>query len=276
MPFPEIKNPFKGLSKPQLTAVIVGTVGLGGFVEYKHHKSTGSWNPFSKGTSTADQIDPVTGLAYSQDNAVDPVTGLSYLAEAQQYGSVQAADSTVSAYGQTSESGTGVPGGPGPGSGGGGSNPSPNSVGSATYTSNAAWAQAATAGLADIGYPETAVATALGDYLTGTPVDDTQVNYINAALAEFGPPPIGVFQIIRKPIHTPGPDMKTVPYVIGLDLEEAQRDVSGAGLKSTAHGPSFVAGTGTRIVTAASPGAGTKLTANSTVKLTYKINKKKG
>jgi hypothetical protein len=127
--------------------------------------------------------------------------------------------------------------------------------------------------LADIGYPETSVATALGDYLTATPVDDTQVTYINAALAEFGPPPIGVFQIIRKPITTPGPQMKTVPYVMGLDLEQAQRDISDAGLKSTATGPAFVAGTGTRIVTGETPATGTKVTANSNVKLTYKVNK---
>lgn len=271
----DVKNPFKGLSKPQLTAVIAGSVGLGGFVIYRHHKSTGSWNPFHSGSAAGSgtQIDPVTGLAYSEDNTVDPLTGQTYLAEAQQYGSVQAAESAVSAFGGTANSGTGVPGGPG--GGGGGSNSGSGSVGSPTYTSNAAWAQAATAGLADIGYPETSVATALGDYLTATPVDDTQVTYINAALAEFGPPPVGVFQVIRKPIHTPGPEMKTVPYVISLDLEQAQRDISDAGLRSTASGPAFKAGGGVRRVTAESPGAGTKLTANSNVKLTYKVETSK-
>jgi hypothetical protein len=133
--------------------------------------------------------------------------------------------------------------------------------------------QAATAGLTDIGYPETDVAQALGDYLTMTPVTSVQAGYIRTALAEFGSPPVGTFQIIQQPITTPGPQMKTVPYVIGLDLEEAQRDVTGAGLKSTASGPMFKAGTGTRIVTTANPAAGAKLTANSNVKLTYKVNK---
>lgn len=274
----EVKNPFKNLSKPQVYAVIGGSVIIGGYVEYRHHKSTGSWNPFNSGSAAGNGtgIDPVTGMPYSQDNAIDPITNLPYLAEAQQYGSVQAAESSVSAYGQSSASGTGIA--PNVDTGGGGSNPAPGSVGSSTYTSNAAWAQAATAGLADIGYPETDVATALGDYLTGTPVTPTQAGYIQTALAEFGQPPVGTFQIIRQPVTTPGPEMKTVPYVEGLDLEEAQRDVTAAGLKSTAAGPAFIAGTGTRIVTGQSPAAGTKLTANSNVKLTYKVNKaaKKG
>lgn len=274
----EVGNPFKGLSKPQIYAVIGGTVLVGGYVEYRHHKSTGSWNPFggSSAAGNGTQIDPLTGLAYSQDNAIDPITNLPYLAEAQQYGSVQAAESSVSAYGQSSASGTGTA--PGPGGGGGGSNPGQGSVGSSTYTSNAAWAQAATAGLADIGYPETDVATALGDYLTATPVTSAQAGYIQTALAEFGNPPIGTFQIIRQPITNPKPGMQTVPYVEGLDLEQAQRDITDAGLKSTPSGPTFIAGTGTRIVTGQNPAAGAKLTANSNVKLTYKVNKaaKKG
>lgn len=273
----EVKNPLKGLSKPQIYAVIGGTVLVGGYVEYKHHKSTGSWNPFTSGSAAGNgtQIDPVTGLAYSQDNQIDPITGLPYLAEAQQYGSVQAAESSVSGFGQSSASGTGIA--PNVNTGGGGSQGVPGSVGSATYTSDAAWAQAATAGLADIGYPETAVATALGDYLTNTPVNDSQVTYINAAIAEFGPSPTP-HQIIRQPVQPPGKTMQTVPYVVGLDLEQAQRDISDASLKSTATGPAFIAGTGTRIVTAQSPDAGAKLTANSNVKLTYKVNKapKKG
>lgn len=269
----EVKNPLKGLSKPEITAVIAGSLAVGGLIEYRHHKSTGSWNPFNHGSSAASgsQIDPVTGLPVSEDNSVDPATGLTYLAEAQQYGSVQAAESSVSQFGQSSASGTGVA--PDINAGGGGSTASPGSVGSAVYTSNAAWAQAATAGLADVGFPETDVATALGDYLTATPVTPTQANYIQTALAEFGNPPVGVFQIIRQPVKPPGTQMQVVPYVIGLDLEQAQRDITDAGLKSTASGPAFKAGGGVREVTAESPSAGTKLTPNSNVKLTYKVSK---
>jgi hypothetical protein len=270
----EVKNPFKGLSRTQVYAVIAGSALLLGIIEWRHHKSAGTWNPFSKGNpaGTGTTIDPVTGMAYSQDNVTDPVTGLTYLAEAQQYGSVQAAESSVSQFGQTSDTGTGTGVQPA-GGGAGSSNASTGSVSSSTYTSNAAWAQAATAGLADIGYPETDVATALGDYLTGTPLTPDQVNYVQAALAEFGNPPIGSFQIIRQPIHTPGPDMKSVPYVVGLDVVEAQRDITDAGLKSSVSGPAWKVGHDTRIVTASAPVAGTKLTPGSNVKLTYKINK---
>ena len=269
----EVKNPFKGLSKPQIYAVIAGTLGIGGFLVYRHHSSTGSWNPFSSGSAagTGITIDPVTGLAYSQDNVTDPVTGMTYLAEAQQYGSVQAAESAVSQFGASSPSGTGTST-----AYTGGLTQSPTGgVSASTYTSNAAWSQAVVAGLTDIGYPETDVATAIGDYLTATPLTPAQVNIVNAALSEFDNPPVGTFQIIRQPVTTPGPGMQTVPYVIGLDLEEAQRDITGAGLKSSATGPGFKAGTGTRIVTQTSPAAGTKLTAGSNVKVTYKVNKVK-
>jgi hypothetical protein len=210
----DFKNPFSKLSKPQLYAAIGGTVLVGGYIEYKHHSSTGSWNPFSKGSTAASgsAIDPVTNLPVSEDDAIDPITGLAYLAEAQEYGSVATAEASVSAYGASSATGSGV--GVSPASpGAGGSTTATGAVGSSTYTSNAAWAQAATDGLADIGYSETDVATALGDYLTSTPVTATQAGYINTAIAEYGPAPIGSFQIILIPTTPPAttPTTPTAP-----------------------------------------------------------------
>lgn len=211
-------NPFKNLSKHQQYAVAGGSVLVGGYVLYKHHSSTGSWNPFSKGTSTAASAasgtgtDPITGLPYSQDTAIDPVTGEGYLAEAQQYGSVQAAEASVSAYGQSGSSGSGIGvlpanGGSSTGSGSGSSTGSgPGSAGtgpgSETYTSDAAWVQAAQAGLTDVGYNPTDVATALGDYVTNTPVTPAQKQLIDVAIAEFGPSPQD-HQIILLPPSQP-------------------------------------------------------------------------
>ena len=199
-----ITDPFKNLSKQQKIAVIAGSVALGGFVIYRHHSTTGSWNPFSKGSSTSgagsSQIDPVTGLAYSMDNSIDPLTGLSYLSEADQYGSVAAAESSVSAYGSSTATGSGIPVNPASPIASG----SPNSVvGSDVYTSNAAWAQAAESGLSDIGYSSTDVATALGLYLTDQQVSAAQAQLISAAIAEYGPPPVGSFSIIQSPVSTP-------------------------------------------------------------------------
>src|SRR5215469_1554067 len=111
------ENPFttiKNLPKPARYAVIAGTAGITGWLLYSHHKNTGSWNPWSQGSKTtsggqAADINPVTGLAYSQDTATDPVTGLPYLSEAEQYGSVQAAEAAVSAYGLSTGTGSGIP-----------------------------------------------------------------------------------------------------------------------------------------------------------------------
>jgi hypothetical protein len=200
-------NPFKGLPKPAIYAVLVGGVAVSGYALYQHHKTSGSWSPFATGTSgsssttSTTQTDPVTGLPYSQDDAVDPVTGLMYLAEAQQYGSVQAAEADVSQFGQSTTSGSGI--GVQPATYPVANSPSGTQTGS-PYTSNAAWAQAAQAGLTDIGYDGPTVAAALGAYLTQTPLTSAQAVIVNTAIGEFGPPPVGNLQVILQPTSGPG------------------------------------------------------------------------
>lgn len=210
------ENPFKNLSKPQKYAVIGGSVLVGGIVLYRHHSSTGSWNPFHSGSSTsgstsagtATSIDPITGLAYSDDNATDPITGLTYLNEAQQYGSVAAAEASVSAYGQSTATGSGIavnPASPAPAG-------SPNPVvGTSVYTSNAAWAQAVEAGLTDVGYPSTDVATAIGLYLTQQPLTSAEAAIVSTAIGQYGNPPIGQLQIITQPQTKPSPTPTPTP-----------------------------------------------------------------
>lgn len=197
-----IDNPFKKLSKPQIYAVIGGSVLLAGIFEYTHHKSTGSWSPFSKApAATGSAIDPVTNLPVSEDDTIDPITNEPYLAEAQQYGSVAAAEAAVSSFGTTENTGTGSSTAFGTQSAGS-STTAAGAVSSSTYTSNAAWSQAATAGLADIGYSETDVATALGDVLQGVPVTSVQAGYYNTAVAEYGPPPMAVPPLTLVPAST--------------------------------------------------------------------------
>lgn len=262
-----ISNPFKGMSKTQRYASIGGASAIGLYMVYHHHKSTGSWNPWSSatsttaanGTATASGTDPVTGLPYSQDYQIDPLTNLGYLAEAQQYGSIAAAESAVSAYGLSSNTGSGVGVQPATGSQTGTTN---TGVGNAPYTSNQAWAQAATAGLADIGYSETDVATALGDYLTETPVTNAQAQLIHTAIAEYGNPPVGTFQVILQPQKPPGPQMVTVPDETGTSQEDAFKHVIALGLK--AKGTPVVKGK-ILYVKSQSPKAGTQVTKGSTV-----------
>jgi hypothetical protein len=211
------ENPFKNLSTKQKYVVGAGGLGIGIFALVAHHKKTGSWSPFATGTaatsnSGATGTDPVTGLPYTQDSVTDPITGETYLAEAQQYGSVAAAEASVSAFGQSSATGSGIPVNPAsPASSGSINTP----VGTSVYTSNAAWAQAATAGLTDVGYSGTDVATALGDYLTQTPVTAAQKTLIDTAIAEYGPAPVGNLQVILQPVSqpssTPPPPTTTPP-----------------------------------------------------------------
>ena len=107
-------DPLKGLSKNQRIAAIAGSVAVGGYLVYHHHSTTGSWNPWStvsassaSGASNPDTLDSVTGLPVGDDNVIDPITNLPYLAEAQQYGSVATAEASVSAFGQSSGTGSG-------------------------------------------------------------------------------------------------------------------------------------------------------------------------
>jgi hypothetical protein len=197
------ENPFKHLSKPQIYIAIAGATGIGGYLVYRHHKETGSWNPWSSGSSSTtggSGTNPITGLPYSDDNATDPLTGQQYLSEAQQYGSVAAAEASVSQFGTSTATGSGIPVNPAsPASTGSINTP----VGTSVYTSNSAWAQAATAGLTDVGYNGPTVAAALGAYLTQTPLTSAQAQLVDTAIAEYGPAPVGTLQVILAPTAQP-------------------------------------------------------------------------
>jgi hypothetical protein len=270
-----ITGAFKGLSKTQKRLVAGGGVLVIGYMAYSHHKSTGSWNIFSGSTATAATgtatgIDPVTGLPYSKDTAIDPLTGMTYLGEAQQYGSVSAAESAVSSYGSSADSGIPVnPGAPI-------SQGSMNTVtGTTLYTSNSAWAQAATAGLADVGYNETEVATALGAYLTQTPLTTAQVTLVNTAIAEYGPPPVGDLQVIRQPPTQPPPVTKvTVPRLIDLPYDRVGSALAPYGL--TFSGGQPLKHGSTRFVITQDPKPGTVVPRGTDVNITTQYNPSKG
>lgn len=264
-------NPLKNLSKGQRTAVIIGSLGIGGLMVVGHHKKTGSWNPFNNagaastaGTpSTQTGTNPITGMPYTSDNATDPITGMTYLAEAQQYGSVAAAEASVSAFGQSTATGSGIPVNPASPPSSGTPNPP---VGGSVYTSDSAWSQAAQAGLTSIGYDGTTVAEALGAYLTGTPVTPAQIKIINAAIAEYGQPPVGTFQIIPIPPQTPSPNTVKVPNVIGMKFGAARTTLTNAGLKAHAN-PGW---TVNKIVETQSPSAGSSVASGSTINVVVK------
>jgi len=169
--------------------------GIGaGLVAVIYLRSRGAGSPASAQSGN----DPLTGLPYSQDNQTDPQTGLPYLTEAQEYGSVAAADA---AAGTAASSGYATSGGGGyVGSAG---YPTSTAAGSPSatqaYATNAAWSQAVTAGLASLGYTPTDVSAALGLYFADAPLSAVQASIVQAAIAEFGPAPQGTYSIIAAP-----------------------------------------------------------------------------
>lgn len=180
-------------------------IGAGGLVViyfvWKQHEASAA------ASSSTSAIDPLTGLPTSEDNTVDPDTGMTYLAEAQQYGSVSAAEAAVAGessldYSGAYDTGTGSIGTTGTVY----STTSGTETGT-NYANNAQWSQAVQAGLTDIGYTSTDVSAALGLYLGGAPLTTlsdgaSALSIVQAALAEYGPPPVGSYQIVMPPATT--------------------------------------------------------------------------
>lgn len=168
--------------------LIGGAAGAVAVVYLVRKNSSSSAVP--AGTIGQAGTDPVTGMPYAQDQQVDPVTGMTYLNEAQQYGSVQAAEAAVSGGPGASQGWTA--GGPAYGGGGG-------VVTQPGYATDAQWAQAAQAGLSGLGYDPQAIATALGLFFARHPLTSAQAGIVQAAEAEYGPPPQGTWEIIPVP-----------------------------------------------------------------------------
>lgn len=212
-----MENPVTRLAhnKPALYAVLlVSAVGVG-WVVYRKAKGEPILGSASSSSSTAtapNAIDPLTGLPTSMDSQTDPQTGQTYLAEAQAYGSVAAADSQLGGLGLDNGGGSAgnqVPATQPNGTVSGSTNP-PGSP----YSSNAGWAQAVQAGLVDVGYDATTVGRAIGEFLTGTPLDAADEAIVKTAIAEFGQPPVGNLQVISAPAAGPyTPDPGPAPSV---------------------------------------------------------------
>lgn len=164
------------------------SAGIGsGLVLVLYLRSRGGTASTNAGTSSADQVDPITGLTDAQDIA--------------EYGSVAAADQAAGAGGGGGGGGYYATGG-GASYGGTAGYPTANVTSPASttaYPTNAAWSQAATAGLAALGYSSTAISAALGLYFAGAPLTADQASIVQAAIAEFGAPPDGTYSIVSSP-----------------------------------------------------------------------------
>lgn len=169
----------------QVWAVVAGGAAVTYFVIRQHKASAAA------ASSAGDAVDPITGLTTSQDIA--------------QYGSVAAADAAYQSGGGTGAASYGYGGISGGSSAGPlGSLDTPIGVTSGNgYATDADWDQAVTAGLANINYSASDVASAIGRYLGGLSLTPDQQNIVNTALGEFGPPPSGLKPIIAAPSTGP-------------------------------------------------------------------------
>lgn len=215
---------------------IAAVAGLGiTYLAWKQHAANSS----ASTAATASGTDPLTGMPYSEDNQVDPATGMTYLDEAQEYGSVSAAEESVSSYGTSDYYGNGTPvlGYTGEGYD---NYDYYTGTGAETYASNAQWSQAVQAGLTDIGYSSTDVSGALGRYLAGLSLTTAQAGIVQAAIAEYGPPPVGTFQIItQSPVPTggTGAEMVKVPDLFGYEQVNAINTLKAVGLHPSYSAP---------------------------------------
>jgi len=176
-----------------IASAIGGLVAV--YFAYRQYENSKTASAASTNPSA---IDPVTGLPYSEDSTIDPLTGMAYLAEAQEYGSVSAAEQAVSAENaSTLSSEYSTAGSTGDlGTTGTTSGTVTTEVPASGYTTNAQWVAAATAGLEALGYSASDVNAALSAYLANLPETATQAGITQTALNEYGPPPVGSYTIV--------------------------------------------------------------------------------
>lgn len=133
---------------------------------------------------------------------------------------------------------------------------------------NAEWSEAAMTALTSAGWTGSDVLTALGLYITGSPVSATQTSIIQAAIAAEGYPPSPGVNGYPPAIHTaPATGQSTslkVPNVVGQPQEAAFAIISAQGLK--AKGSATIKGK-TLYVKSQSPAAGASVAKGSTVTL---------
>jgi hypothetical protein len=145
-------------------------------------------------------------------------------------------------------------------------------------STNAQWSEASMTALTAAGWSGADVLTALGLYLTGSPVSATQTGIIQAAIAAEGYPPAPGANGYPPAIHTApstgqsGTGTVKAPNVVGQPQEAAFAIIGASGLKAS--GSKTVKGK-TLYVKSQSPSAGASVAKGSTVTLTSSTAKPK-
>jgi len=231
----------KKLSKNKKILLALTGAGLGvvGILWYRNKQASAS-------SSSADTTD--TG-----DSGIDPNTGIPYADEEGEYGTPGEEGTYDPLTGQYL---------PGPGT-------------TETYTAtNGTWAQEAESYLENLGYDPTTTATAIGNYLNGLPLSQSEYDIVSAALGFFGNPPNGAPSPILEGGGGSGQGSGTgvtvtVPNIVGSRQTTAGVLIRSKGLGfSVSHtGPAGAVGSAW-IIKTQSPSSGTKAKVGSTVTAT--------
>jgi len=227
----------KKLSKNKKILLALTGAGLGvvGILWYRNKQASAS-------SSNADTGD--TG-----DSGIDPNTGIPYADEEGEYGTPGEEGTYDPLTGQYL---------PGPGT-------------TETYTAtNGTWAQEAESYLSNLGYNQSTVATALGNYLSGLPLTQAEYDIVSAALGFFGNPPNGAPSPILEGGGGSGQGggtgvTVTVPNIVGMRQTTAGVLVRSKGLGfSATHSGAGAVGT-EWLISTQSPSGGTKAKVGSKV-----------
>lgn len=289
-----VKVPIVGSVPKKTAAAGVAVVGVLIVVYYVRKKNSSAATTAAAAAATStDQYPPDGTTGNPQDPySTDPATGATYGDEATGSGGTYGAYGTGSALTDTYpwdgttgneadpyslDPATGVTfGAEGLATGGTNANPS----GGPPFANNSAWENWAVQQLQlnDPGINTSELTDALGLYLNGQPVSPSQKTLVFDATGIAGDPPVAGSQNYPPNVRTNGSTggsegQVVVPDVVGEELVTAQQNMSYAGLKSTAKGPAFTAGHGTRVVTSQSAKAGSKWKRGTDVVLTYEVKK---
>lgn len=198
-----VKTPFGAVQKKTALILGGGVVILGGIVWYRQKQQAKTATPNSDQTG---EIDPATGFPYGS---------------AEDAAALAAQTSYQSASSSSSSSST-----------------------STSFTTNAQWSQAAIEYMLSNGLvaDSTALSTALGKFLTGAYVTDSQVSLIEQAIAVEGKPPVagtnGYPPSLNRSTSSSSSD-SNVTHVISLHVTSATSNSLTFGWSYLKHTPDF-------------------------------------
>lgn len=195
------------VSKKWVVIVVVASAGSIGYFLIRRKSAAAAAAAAPAAADAGDTIDPLTGdIAGSAQDTAD-------LASLQDTGSGLAGDDGLNDYGgylAASPAGAAIPGAGG-------------------FATNAEWAQQAETDLGGIGIDETALAAALGHYLTGSQLAAGEQSLVDQAIAEEGYPPVSASSGYPPAMRTSATSTSGTGTTTGTTTGTGTSGLAGAG-----------------------------------------------